>query len=36
MGGDVLASGVTDSRGQTERIATEDARRLTLEIIGGY
>jgi hypothetical protein len=36
MGGDVLASGITDSRGQTELIATEDARRLTLEIIGGY
>jgi uncharacterized Zn-binding protein involved in type VI secretion len=33
IGSEVIASGVTDSRGMTQRIATEDARRLTLEII---
>ncbi len=33
IGSEVAVSGVTDSRGMTERIATEDARLLTLEII---
>ncbi|MCC8403191.1 hypothetical protein LJ655_15050 [Paraburkholderia sp. MMS20-SJTN17] len=31
----VLAQGVTDSQGRTQRITTEDSRRLTLEIGGG-
>ncbi|WP_198021398.1 PAAR domain-containing protein [Burkholderia sp. WSM2232] len=34
VGSAVVASGTTDSGGRTQRIATEDARRLTLEIIG--
>jgi uncharacterized Zn-binding protein involved in type VI secretion len=32
---EILATGVTDSRGMTQRIATQDARRLTFEINGG-
>ena len=34
IGSDVVASGVTDAGGRTQRINTEDARRLTLEISG--
>ena len=34
IGSDVVASGVTDAGGRTQRINTEDARRLTLEIGG--
>jgi hypothetical protein len=34
VGADVIASGVTDARGRTQRIPTSDARRLTLEITG--
>lgn len=35
VGSEVVASGVTDSSGRTQRIATADARQLTLEIDGG-
>ncbi|CAM2163659.1 PAAR motif-containing protein [Paraburkholderia sacchari] len=35
IGSEVIASGLTDSRGMTQRIATKDARRLTIEIGGG-
>ena len=34
IGSNVAASGVTDSSGQTRRISTEEARRITLEISG--
>ncbi|MGF6748560.1 hypothetical protein OKW36_004196 [Paraburkholderia sp. MM5482-R1] len=35
VGLNVVASGVTDAAGRTQRISTKDARRLTLEISGG-
>ena len=35
IGTNVVANGVTDAGGRTQRINTEDARRLTLEISGG-
>ena len=34
IGSEVVASGVTDSQGMTQRIATDAARRLILEIAG--
>jgi hypothetical protein len=35
VGSNVIASGVTDAGGRTQRVNTEDTRRLTLEISGG-
>jgi hypothetical protein len=36
VGSNIVASGVTDSQGITQRIATDAAKRLVLEIAGGH
>lgn len=36
VGSNVIASGVTDSRGRTHRISTEDPQRLTLDVAASW